>query len=536
MSSAMPIEVPVRTSSLVPTTQAKQDTLGEFSDIPAPELELTKHRLRADRADTRKNLKRLRHSSSEYYLTDAKSQAMDGRLTRLEMREDWNAFEQRDNEGHDDEDTLFAKWQATDRYKELRARLRSSESLEAISKLQAERLDSNIGFPGAVKQGYWVNFISSANGMDIKPRGGGGRDSSEQSNLRKELATAYNALNPEYPDDGELWCPVLSALFNNTYMEDNSMTAAHIFPCKFGTVQMEAFFGEGKAQELMSKENVCLLSTSIEKRFDRYMLGFVPDCNVRNLEAVKKWLNGTQEYVVKVYDKEYKDMLVRIHPSVDTNSPKLRFVDLDGKRLVWKNAQRPRARYLWFHTFCCTLKESYGTPKGMQPDATKSRFGDMYWGTVGKYFKTSMLIGAAEQIGVNIEHAMAELKEPEPSGGAEMQGLSLEGVVKEFMCKKEESDLSLACLANKCVSESAGGDPHWGDDENGLVEKDDEVMERERVLRENVSQEEQTAEEHPIEEEATEDETGTEDVGTEETGTEDDSSIASDATFEGFSG
>ena len=86
---------------------------------------------------------------------------------------------------------------------------------------------------------------------------------------------------------------------------------------------------------------------------------------------------------------------------------------LDGRRLVFVNDARPKARYVWW-TFLSaitrlTWKCSVNSPDSLiQKEVLK---GTRYWGTHGKYVKRNMLLGFVQEIGHDVSSIAESIME-----------------------------------------------------------------------------------------------------------------------------
>jgi hypothetical protein len=78
----------------------------------------------------------------------------------------------------------------------------------------------------------------------------------DQSSFRKKLIHAYDAKNPELD---YIWCPVLGQ-----WVDEDMITASHIFPWKHGQATMDAIFGEKKPSDMFSERNDLFVHTRVE--------------------------------------------------------------------------------------------------------------------------------------------------------------------------------------------------------------------------------------------------------------------------------
>ena len=70
------------------------------------------------------------------------------------------------------------------------------------------------------------------------------RDTSAQSNFRKKLENACKSKHPDDRHDNLHWCPITSS-----WVEEESIRAAHIFPYGAGQTAMDQLFGDDNDRE-----------------------------------------------------------------------------------------------------------------------------------------------------------------------------------------------------------------------------------------------------------------------------------------------
>lgn len=74
--------------------------------------------------------------------------------------------------------------------------------------------------------------------------------------------------------------------------------------------------------------------------------------------------------------------------------------DLDGRRLSFKNDNRPRARYLYFLFVVAQLKMAWRHEYRKDPaKKLKPQLGKGFWATRGRYLNRALLLALAEEIG-----------------------------------------------------------------------------------------------------------------------------------------
>ncbi|KAK4897854.1 hypothetical protein LTR27_004626 [Elasticomyces elasticus] len=310
----------------------------------------------------------------------------------------------------------------SDEHKDLTAKLKSYESEDAIVTHYTRHLEDNAPQTLALSQ----NLIADPIGLRFRK-------------IHATIAkTRRNSLHPTCNWDG-LWCPVVKE-----WWEGLSVYPTRIFPVMPGPGVMHAFFNESESGGLMSKQNLLLLCTPIKRDFEKLLIALVPDCDLYDADAVMAWYQSSpQEYKVEVIDPEHLEMRRASNASGGT------WNDLHGQKVVWRNDQRPRSRYLWFHLWCCVVKQARIVGS---PSVVAERFSRMHWGLAEPLFTSAMLSGAAEQAGVGHEDLL-------------ISGPGFVGRPKEY---------TLASVVNRVILRSCGEGTYDTDDEEAEEAEDAE--------------------------------------------------------------
>ncbi|KAK5683388.1 hypothetical protein LTS10_004919 [Elasticomyces elasticus] len=331
----------------------------------------------------------------------------------------------------------------SDEHKDLTAKLKSYESEEAITTHYTRHLeDDNTLLSPPQRLALSQNLIADPLGLrfTLDDHRRHYREDSPELIVREYVAAAYDARHPTWNWDG-LWCPVLKE-----WWEGDSVYPTRIFPVMPGPSVMQTFFGESESEssKLMSKQNLLLLCTPIKRDFEKLLIALVPDCNLYDADAIMAWYRSSpQEYKIEVIDPEHLEMRRASNASGGT------WNDLHGEKVVWRNDQRPRPRYLWFHLWCCVVKQARITGS---PSRVTERFSRMYWGLAEPFFTSAILSGAAEQAGVGHEDLL-------------ISGAGFVGQPKEY---------TLASVVNRVILRSCGEGTYDTDDEEAEEAEDAE--------------------------------------------------------------
>ena len=249
--------------------------------------------------------------------------------------------------------------------------------------------------------------------------GQGPRDTSAQSNFRTKLENACKSKHPDDRHDNLHWCPI-----TGSWVEEESIRAAHIFPYGAGQTAMDQLFGrdDNDREELFEPENGIMMSVGAEKRIENGWMVLVPDVPADPTTAqLDIWSKAkVKEYKLRILCPENANM----KKYLDITEARV-WNDLDGQRVQFKSDHRPRARYLYWQFAIALLR------KALQSDHKKNspvaaELGKRYWGTGGPWIRRKYLLAFAEYLGHEVEwenllEAAAEPEEdddnrPDPGG------------------------------------------------------------------------------------------------------------------------
>ncbi|KAK0720676.1 hypothetical protein B0H67DRAFT_643900 [Lasiosphaeris hirsuta] len=295
------------------------------------------------------------------------------------------------------------RWEEVDQ--KARECIMEKVALAAQSKIamsQAEKLEDKGSRFQEIRTVFVKLFNSSKLGFGLEQASSKSRrETSDQSIIRTLMKQAY------CPDGNALiWEPVLGQWVDNKFA-----TAAHLFPWQSADM-MDSIFGPGSRDELFSATNGIFLHPSIEKAFDRGFLAIVPDIGVDPKDPLAPWEDKEERHKALRKWETSQPREYRIALGFET------LAGLDGRRLVFRNDARPRARYVWWAFLSAitqlSWKGSVKTPDSLiQKEVLQST---RFWGTHGKYVKKNMLLGFVQEIGHDVssiaesimEHAIDE--------------------------------------------------------------------------------------------------------------------------------
>ena len=301
-------------------------------------------------------------------------------------------------------------WTLTPEAKKL---FEQEEALLLESKIateQGERVRVSPREPMKVIGRAFIKLFSMSMGVG----GQGRRDTGVRSKFKAQLVEDYKATHKNKDRTGILWCCVTGEFF-----DANVVTAAHLFPYRYGTDVMDAIFGreDPDASEMFSTLNGLLIYSKVEQKLDRGDIIIVPDLpDLASKSQVKEW------HAKPI--KEYKTRVLATDASMNEYIPKtnLRYRDLDERPLQFRSDTRPRARYLYFLYCMAMIRQAWAT---RSTEALKQNIGRQYWGTRGRYIQHGQLQEIVKEMGEDLEFLMEGAMEEGRSPDSDSKSLLL---------------------------------------------------------------------------------------------------------------
>lgn len=255
----------------------------------------------------------------------------------------------------------------------------------------------------SLRQAFLQMFVGAWGGLHLQ-NSAGPRKVSDQTHFRDELHRVMRLEDPDKSSDLKL-CPV-----TGLYHED--LVAAHLFPWKSGKAAMEAIFGpadpkDSSKSDLFEPANGILWSKKAEELFTAGLLTIVPDIpDTPTKKQMQDWQQSSpKEYKIRILDLEAPLAQIRILRT------EVRGRDLDGRRLQFMTAFRPKARYLYFAYCEAMLRQAYNRDhEVIMGGEVRKKF----WGSPGSYMKKNMLLAFVEELGHDHEYLMSGAMEQEP--------------------------------------------------------------------------------------------------------------------------
>lgn len=257
-----------------------------------------------------------------------------------------------------------------------------SASLDAkhrIYKAQCQRSKDEDG--QTFRRSYVQLVLSGRRGHGLASS----RGSTKQSKFRERIIQAYATRKDDW-----IWCPVLSMWRN-----PEDMIAAHIFNYSHGQDTMDAIFGATEEPELFHPRNGMIVSRVVAEHLDMGLLAIVPDLpGDSGAEDILRWRykGAAKDFKIKVVNPKHPSTQRKI-ACIDKT-----ILELDNKKLEFRNDFRPRARYLFFHYAKQLLRVAFAERFQGQVSRGLKEFRKGCWGSPGHYIRMNMLSAFIEEI------------------------------------------------------------------------------------------------------------------------------------------
>ena len=259
---------------------------------------------------------------------------------------------------------------------ESRAKL-AQESVTIARNQQAleQNLSQEDMASGPDMEAAYANLLPLFYRQHEQPAGFEIRSDAKHREWKEDLRIHYNSFDST--DNELLWCPIMQR-----YAPSGSRTAAHIVPHALGFRNVGFLFGEpdNGFDLLWSVRNGITMASILEKDFDRGDFVLVPVPSDPG--------SPTEWKLVLINEKKKK------YPVGDSE---LKYEDLE-RPLVWKNDERPGARYLYYHFVATILRYQKYEKPGWAETRLQLPTGRI-WATPGPYLKRSTLKKLGEYLG-----------------------------------------------------------------------------------------------------------------------------------------
>ncbi|KAI9892114.1 MAG: hypothetical protein M1814_001820 [Vezdaea aestivalis] len=308
---------------------------------------------------------------------------------RLDVRHIQEAEWIEENEALDDEKAIGER--LIELYGNRLKRLRNDSDLDIELEKKLELVSKISAHPGILGLG------------STRDGGEGPRDSRVQSKWKDQVIARYDAVKPEGYGEGRLlWDPIFGE-----WVLDHTVKAAHVIGRANGSRTMRWFVGDDPEypEQIWSPRNGLILSFQMEELFDKFAICIVPYVNdPRNQSECRTWLQSNpREYKVIIID----DKVRKLENFNNKGDGEYKYIgDLDNKKLIFRNDNRPRARHLYVHYALAILrlrvkmqqsKDQAG--KRELANQINDHEGYIMWATPGKWLRPSAANALARGLG-----------------------------------------------------------------------------------------------------------------------------------------
>lgn len=214
---------------------------------------------------------------------------------------------------------------------------------------------------------------------------------------------------------------------------------------------------------ILQARNGLLLHSRVKKALDAGAICIVPDLlDDPTTEQVARWEQATvKDYRWRLIDEDSESLQELIaHPP--TLSDCMYISNLNGKKLFFKNDNRPRARYLYFLFVVAQLRMAWRQGHRKDPaKILKPQLGKSFWATRRRYLNRALLLALAEEIGhdssipENVSHLPGMVHDTAPTYD-----------------EVEDKDLALVAVA-KIVQAQIQSEKYDDEDEDEEEEEDE---------------------------------------------------------------
>ncbi|MCJ1484000.1 hypothetical protein MMC06_004168 [Schaereria dolodes] len=221
----------------------------------------------------------------------------------------------------------------------------------------------------------YANLLSMIYKSVERPAGYEVRDQHKHTAWKEDIRYHYANYHPD--DDELLWCPIMQR-----YAGSDCRIVAHIVPHSLGFCNVGILFGEpdNGIDLIWSRQNGIAITSQLEKQFDKGDFILIPDSSE---------ISKPQEYRFVLMNEK-----LRAYPVGDSD---IKYGQLE-RRLVWKNDERPGARFLYFHFVSALLRYQKFEKSGWAESFLNQRTGTI-WASPGPYLKRSVLRKLGEYLG-----------------------------------------------------------------------------------------------------------------------------------------
>lgn len=235
-----------------------------------------------------------------------------------------------------------------------------------------QRIEEQAGKTAPIGPDAKGAFIFTLLALYKDPNVSAKRSSAVQTEMRRSSIAKYES-EKDAPK-GKLWCPI-----SRDYYDAANMKAAHIIPRSLGPGLVDYVFGPGTCSRLDKSDNCLIIHKSVERLFDNGCFVLLP-------------ANLTESPI-----KTWKIQMTNLSAQNSDMGRKF-LADLDGERVMFKNENRPAARFLYYHFVVTLLRNKRDRQPGWEIYCVELPTGKPF-ATPGRYLRQSMLLTLAKSAG-----------------------------------------------------------------------------------------------------------------------------------------
>lgn len=285
-----------------------------------PALEQRTLQLQSSRQDLKRKLSSTSYNESPIYYHKLKIEALNLEVEEHTNKKSWLDIEHEEHK-LDVKDYRYSHRKTNERTISL-----GDELWKQRQGLQQE--EEKAGQAPAMGPDSRQPFIHTLLALYKDPTVSSKRSSSEQKEMRTSAIRVYESAKGA--PKGRLWCPI-----SQDYFDFIDMKAAHIVPRRLGPSLVDYIFGEGSGSRLNTADNCLMLERRVERGFDNGNFVLLPAEPTES--PIKTWK-------IQITNLSAKN----------SDLGRTTLSQMNGKTLVFRNENRPAARFLYFH-FVITL-------------------------------------------------------------------------------------------------------------------------------------------------------------------------------------
>ena len=194
-----------------------------------------------------------------------------------------------------------------------------------------------------------------------------------ESQMKRTSIMVYEA-KKDAPFKNKIWCCI-----TRNYYDKDKVRAVHIVPHALGPAFVDYILGTGSGSRLDTVDNCLLMHQDVEHSFRKCNFVLIP-------------VDARESPILR-----WRIQIANL-AAINTDLGKVTLRDVDGKEVLFKNNNRPAARFLYCH-FVMTLiwNKSYRQP-GWETYWVELTAGRPF-ATMGPFMRESMLVALAHGTG-----------------------------------------------------------------------------------------------------------------------------------------